>query len=66
MIKVARIEGDFTGAREALAMYTREWDDRVPDSLDPLSAVRRYIADVEANLTFGPEVLEQPAFVAGA
>ena len=43
--------------------YGREWDsENAPDALDPLSSVRWYIADVEANLTFGPEVLEQPAF----
>jgi hypothetical protein len=82
-IKVARVEGDFTGVRESLAMdeylrthsgempvgppfdvgqYTREWDDRVPDSLDALSPVRRCIAQVEDALTFGPEVASEPPF----
>jgi hypothetical protein len=85
VVKVAQVEGDVTGVREALAFdkfarahpdridggppfdgfdpYGREWDgDRVPDAFDPLSAVRRYLADLEAALTFGPEVVAEPPF----
>jgi hypothetical protein len=45
--------------------YVREWDNRVPDALDPLSPVRRYIDEIRGAIEFGPEVLEEPAFVTG-
>ena len=44
--------------------YVREWDDRGGDELDPLSPVRRRIDEIEAALTFGPEVASEPRFSA--
>ena len=50
------------GYFEGFDPYVREWDDAVPDELDPLTPVRRRIDEIEAALTFGPEVAAEPPF----